>query len=226
MKKIYTLVLLLGAASPAFGLSSAVGDNPQIGGDVIDTACGCTWSTEAAEQVPSDVKSTCNSCGGGTSIKPGGLGDVATCIDDICDDRKAGNANGVIVGSKKKLTVDCGTWVPNGKPDDTGTIQLGYWSRYPTASCDDVPTYRCGAGYYGSATSETSGCTRCPGYTTDMDGVRPTASNNQYVVSSKDPRESITDCYVMKYSVSKDDTGSFFYTDGCVYEKPPRPDRE
>lgn len=219
MKKIYTLVLLLGVASPAFGLSASVGGDPQIGGSVINRACGCEWTTEAAEQVPSNVKSACDSCGFmAGSIKPE-LGTSTCLVGDICDDRKAGNANGVIVGSKTVLTIDCGTWVPNGKPADDGTIQLGYWSRYPTASCDDVPTYRCGAGYYGSATSETSGCTRCPEYTTDMDGVRPTASNNQYVVSSKDPREKVSDCYVMKYSVSKDDTGSFFYTDGCVYNK-------
>ena len=47
-------------------------------------------------------------------------------------------------------------------------------------------TYRCAAGYYGTATSSTAGCTRCPSMV-DIDGTiiygTSTAGNNQVVSS-------------------------------------------
>ncbi len=215
MKKIYMPVLLLGATSPAFGLSSSIGGG-EIGGGVeiggefgeYSNACGCNWS--GADFIPDGVESTCMTC---NSHATG----IACFAGEICDDRKAGNANGVIVESVSTLTVECGKWIPDGRPDDDGIIRAGYWNPAPYASCDTTNVYRCGAGYYGTAQSETLGCNKCPGYTSDMDGVRPNSSNNKYVVSSQDSRKSITDCYIMQYSVGSDITGNFIYTDGCFY---------
>ncbi len=196
MNQIFIMVLLLGLASPAFGLPSSIG-----GGTVAPVnACGCNnWG--GAEYIPAGMESTCSSCNSVAS---------SICrVDEICDDHEAGNSYGVIVGSTKKLTVECGTWVPE-QQDVSGAIRAGYWSVMPYATCEDITTYRCGAGRYGSPTSETGTCHTCPGF---EPGGKVSA------VSSEFPRTSITSCYIMPNKAMSDTTGTYIYTDGCFYKK-------
>ncbi|MDE6478194.1 MAG: hypothetical protein K2L94_03010 [Alphaproteobacteria bacterium] len=58
--------------------------------------------------------------------------------------------------------------------------------------------YRCAAGYYGTSSNGTSGCTRCP-------------SNG----NSNAGTTSITGCYITSGS---DATGSYVYTSNCYYK--------
>ena len=165
------------------------------GGGVLQNACGCDWSK--ADLIPENALETCANC---ISYMRD------SCIDgEICDDHKAGNSYGVIVGSTKKLTVDCGEWVPEYTTSE-GFSYIGHWSRIPNVSCDTVATYRCGAGYYGNPTSENSGCTKCPNFVSGGP------------ISSESPRTSITNCYVMPNKTMSDSKGSYIYTKGCLYK--------
>lgn len=200
MNQIFATVLLLGMVTPAFGETVSIGGIGEIGGSEIIggivNACGCDWSD--AEYVPAEAESTCLNCA-----------ETATAINcnfvEICDDHKAGNSYGVIVGSIQKLTVDCGKWIPP-YTESSGYTRAGYWSPLPSVSCDTVATYKCGAGYYGNPTSETSGCTKCPNFVSGGP------------ISSEYPRTSITNCYIMPNKTMSDSTGSYIYTDGCFYE--------
>ena len=70
------------------------------------------------------------------------------------------NANGVYVYYEYTYDEICGTWNP-------GT-QMG-----ALGQCFLIKTtkYICGKGYYGNATSETSGCTKCPANATCTNGI-------------------------------------------------------
>ncbi|MCM1294103.1 MAG: hypothetical protein NC311_00895 [Muribaculaceae bacterium] len=219
MKQIYMPVLLMGVVSPAFGLSTTFPGGGEVVGPVgpgfeIVNACGCDWSDADYLPMQDDMtlEAVCSRCNIETSA-------LNCSVDKICDDRQVGNANHIIVTTGRKLTVSCGKWIPP-KPESTsaGVItREGYWSPLPSVSCDTVYSYSCGAGYYGSPTSESSGCTKCPGYTDDMAGVKPTTTNNKYVISSEEPRRYISNCYIVPNSVGSDIGGAFIYTDGCFY---------
>lgn len=210
MNHIFVTVLLLGMISPASaaltdisGAGSVIGGGGEVIGGGFETvnACGCNWSE--ADYVPEGMESTCINC---SAIES----EIGCVFDEICDDHKKGNAYGVIVGSTQKLTVECGTWIPPQKDPGSGDVwRTGYWSPLPSVSCDTVSTYRCGAGYYGKPTSETSGCNPCPNF--DPNDTNP-------IISSENPRTSITSCYIMPNKTMSDSTGSYTYTDGCFYK--------
>ena len=69
------------------------------------------------------------------------------------------NEYGVYVYQTWTYEETCGAWVGGGMG------RLG--------SCHAVPedNYKCGKGYYGTATSETSGCTKCPANATCTNGI-------------------------------------------------------
>lgn len=198
MNQIFIMVLLLGLASPAFGLPSSIGGGT-VGPVVQVNACGCNW--DDAEYVPEGLETTCISC-------DSNIANINCASGKICDDNKSGNSYGVIVGSENKLTVECGTWVP--QQEVGGVIRAGYWSVIPSATCDTVATYRCGAGYYGKPTSETAGCSKCPGFE---------PSGEISAISSEIPRTAITNCYIKANKAMSDTTGTYIYTDGCFYKK-------
>ncbi len=81
----------------------------------------------------------------------------------------------------------------------------GYQRRvYKTCNCDGVCNqtneYRCAAGYYGSSTNGTSGCSRCP------------SSGSSSAGSTV-----ITACYLPSGWTGTDSTGSYTYTANCYY---------
>ncbi len=63
-------------------------------------------------------------------------------------------------------------------------------------------SYRCAAGYYGSSTNGTTGCTACPNGGTSVAG-----SNT-----------SITSCYLPTGTKFSDTSGSGEYTENCYYK--------
>ncbi len=69
-----------------------------------------------------------------------------------------------------------------------------------TCVCTKTAQYRCAAGYYGTSSNGTSGCTRCP-------------SNG----SSTAGATAITSCYLPSGTTGSDSTGSYTYTSNCYY---------
>ncbi|MDE6478122.1 MAG: hypothetical protein K2L94_02630 [Alphaproteobacteria bacterium] len=65
-------------------------------------------------------------------------------------------------------------------------------------TCSATTSYRCAAGYYGSSTNGTSGCTRCPDNGTSVAGTT-----------------SITGCCV---SSGTDAAGTYSYSPQCCYQ--------
>ena len=68
--------------------------------------------------------------------------------------------------------------------------------------CASSIQYRCAAGYYGSSTMGTSGCTRCPN-----DGSSVAGST------------VITSCYLPSGTTLTDSTGTYTYTADCSYSE-------
>jgi len=85
-------------------------------------------------------------------------------------------------------------------------IGNGYQSRQTIKQTDSACSvgtisYNCASGYYGTATSASSGCTPCPAPGTSA-------------VQSPD----ITLCYVPKNQTISDETGNYEFTINCYYE--------
>lgn len=91
---------------------------------------------------------------------------------------------------------------------DWGAYSTGYEKRTvatcntSTCVCTKTDLYRCAAGYYGTSTNGTSGCTQCP-------------ESGQSVAGSTD----ITSCYLPAGTTFSDSTGSGTYTADCYYKK-------
>lgn len=62
-------------------------------------------------------------------------------------------------------------------------------------------TYRCAAGYYGTTTNGTSGCTKCP-----TPGTSTAGTNT-----------SMTQCYIPAGTEMSDSSGTYIYTKNCYY---------
>ena len=88
------------------------------------------------------------------------------------------------------------------------------WSSYGTGyqrkanrSCSDSTTckttysYRCAAGYYGSSSNGTSGCSPCPSGGTSSAGTT-----------------SATGCYIPSGTTGSDSTGTYKYTSNCYWK--------
>ena len=69
-----------------------------------------------------------------------------------------------------------------------------------TCVCTKTAQYRCAAGYYGTSSNGTSGCTRCPSSGSSAAGTT-----------------AITSCYLPSGTTGSDSTGSYTYTANCYY---------
>ena len=98
----------------------------------------------------------------------------------------------------------CCTDCPSGCSGETGWVaaSTGYQKNTKKTcgcgSCVEKTTYRCGAGYWGSSTNGTVGCTRCPSPGTSSAGTTLQ-----------------TGCYV---SSGSDGSGAFTHTSNCYYK--------
>ena len=102
-------------------------------------------------------------------------------------------------------------------------------------SCSSCTSYKCDSGYYGTATSASSGCTKCPlnatcaggnnstfvcdkGYYNNGTGcTRCPASGGIYGTTANTGATAITECYIPSGSAFSDSTGNGTYTDNCYY---------
>lgn len=146
-------------------------------------------------------------------------------------------------------TMDCTIYYnececSNGCTDSTTTPATGYTK---TTTCDinckATTTYSCASGYYGTATSNLTGCTKCPtatdanrqscangklcckqNYYPDSAGKcvkcppLPSKSGSSTSATTASPNcDGITGCYMQTGSYV-DDTGMFTITDKCYYK--------
>ena len=72
-------------------------------------------------------------------------------------------------------------------------------------TCQSTTKYRCAAGYYGTSTNGTSGCTRCP------------SSGGVYGTSIAGAT-AITSCYIPKDTTLTDSYGNYVFTSNCYYK--------
>lgn len=102
-------------------------------------------------------------------------------------------------------------------------------------SCAACTTYRCNAGYYGTATSGSGGCTVCPANASCSGGngstficnqgyyksgsacARCPASGGVYGTTKSTGATSITACYIPSGTAFTDTGGSGSYTGDCYY---------
>lgn len=84
-----------------------------------------------------------------------------------------------------------------------------------TATCQSTYSYQCAAGYYGSSTNGTSGCTKCPTATgIYTDSARTTLAST----TSTDGTTSVTGCNIPS-GTYYDTTGTFTLTSKCSYKE-------
>ncbi len=74
-----------------------------------------------------------------------------------------------------------------------------------TTTCATTTEYRCAAGYYGTPTNGTSGCTRCP------------SSGGAYGTTAGAGATAPAACYIPAGAAFSDGTGSGTYTGNCYY---------
>lgn len=72
-------------------------------------------------------------------------------------------------------------------------------------TCNRVTEYRCAAGYYGSSTNGTSGCTRCP------------SSGVVYGTNTAGNNTSRTSCCIPANTTMSDAGGKHIFTSSCCY---------
>lgn len=140
-----------------------------------------TCSFGCADGYEEKTKSVSVPCTGGTVSYTTCQSVCAECAD--CTSDTAWSAAGTGYQKKVTRTCNCGT-------------------------CNEATSYRCAAGYYGSSSNGTSGCTRCP----SSGGVYGTSAAGS---------TAITSCYMPSgTSVSFSDvtgSGTAKYTSNCYY---------
>ena len=109
-------------------------------------------------------------------------------------------SNGQCVTCKTCSNCTSGSWEDYG----TGYQRILNKSCNCDGTCSSSYSYRCAAGYYGSSSNGTSGCTRCP------------ASGGVYG-SSTAGSTAITACYIPSGTSFSDTGGSGTYTSNCYY---------
>lgn len=102
--------------------------------------------------------------------------------------------------------------VCNGCSDCVSTawapVRAGY-ERRTVATCDcntctKSTQFRCAAGYYGTSSNGSSGCTPCP----SLDGATATSSVGNKIIGN---------CYIPAEKIIEDATGKYFFTTNCYY---------
>ncbi len=110
----------------------------------------------------------------------------------------AGCLNTVYEGACVCKNCTTGSWGAAG----TGYEKRTYCN---SSTCTQTTQYRCAAGYYGTSTNGTSGCTSCK-----------TATSNNSATSTAGSTV-ITSCYIPSGTSFSDDKGSGTYNANCYY---------
>lgn len=149
-----------------------------------------------------EIKS-CTSCPSGYTLK-------TKTIADCCIEYKYGACIG-------NCSSTCGN-----NTTEWSTVKAGYETRVyeycsGSTTCTKKTQYRCAAGYYGSSSNGTSGCTSCP---SRLSGATTTPISNPGT-GAFFTKSFITDCYFPAYKDIRDIYGIYQYTETCYYKNDP-----
>ncbi len=128
----------------------------------------------------------------------------SACTDSTCKGttNSAANSNHIITRTTKNIKYTSfydpcqGQAVPPSDPNSCNCTQ--------DCTCETTTSYACAAGYYGSPTSTSSGCTKCP-----------SGPNGETTTSAVNNNSTIAKCYIPSGTTGSDGTGSFKYSPAC-----------
>ncbi len=196
---------------PAFATTAVIdpgnlGELQPVAGSCSSTTCpsGNTVNEFALCAVYAECtlsSKTCYTSGGKTYYKQ----DCVSC--------PAGYTMTNISTSCSNITCrNCECICSNCEPQYNVTNGTGYLkdiNRYCScstgvATCKSSTTYKCAAGYYGTTSNGTSGCTKCP-----------SGPNGETTTSAVNNNSTIAKCYIPSGTTGSDGTGSFKYSPAC-----------
>ena len=159
---------------------------------------------------------TPNCCSNSCTISCSSVTYDSRCEDNTfctsCNSTTRTNNYGIVVTTGRRITTTCNNC-------------------HVTPSCSITSTtYKCASGYYGTATSATSGCTKCPTNATCAGGNGSTYVCNKGTYKTSSGCEScpspgtspsgstsISSCYIPLGTTGSDGSGTYKYTANCYY---------
>lgn len=160
---------------------------------------------------------SCSECAPGYAMVQGRTGITACSI--YADG--TGADSGASAYDYTYCTKNCNTSTCTS--DNWSSLRTGYESRIyrscsatgTSGTCNSSIQYRCAAGYYGSSSNGTSGCTQCPTWS----GVYTNSGKTTLARgTSSAGATAITGCYVAP-GTYYDATGTFKTTSNCQYKQ-------
>ncbi len=170
-----------------------------------------------------------------------GIGNVHAVAINCCGGAPCVSQMGTTFDSSCTEALVCNCSGSTSMPPNLSGVISTYTNKLETycvgnvayARCGSGPTtYKCASGYYGTATSSTSGCTKCPSNATCAGGNGSTfRCNANYYKSgsacepcpnggkSSSGSTDITSCYLSAGTSFSDSTGSGEYSGNCYYTK-------
>lgn len=133
---------------------------------------------------------------------------IQTCITcksgytKICDNPVCDNVQRCTCKCQCSNCTSTGNWTAKGTGYEQ-RVGKGCDCSSGTATCNTTTFYRCAAGYYGTTSNGTSGCTKCP-------------SNGTTAGMSDAGADELSDCYIPEGSYS-DTTGKYVFNCDCKY---------
>lgn len=199
-------LILITVVFISFGFTNAYGSDPNC---AAGTCLDATWNESLGKFVGCEAKWN-NTC---QCLEPYGGSDWITfdcgCSGDSdCDGGYCNN--GTCIACKTCSNCTSTSWA---------ALRTGYQSRtVKTCSCrgtcSSYTEYRCAAGYYGTSTNGTSGCTQCPEWT----NVYTTSARSTKVRGTSNAgATAMTECFVAPgtyYDVS----GTLKISSNCPYK--------
>ena len=158
---------------------------------------------------------TCTACNPGYEITQASSGITAcSMLEDGSDQAPSSGRYNYTYCTKNCNSTTCA-------PTSWTALRTGYETRTnrtcsatgTSGTCNSTTQYRCAAGYYGSSTNGTSGCTQCPQWS----GVYTNSGKTTLARgTSSAGTTAITGCYVAP-GTYYDATGTFKTTSNCAY---------
>lgn len=160
---------------------------------------------------------SCRTCKPGYELEQG-LAGISACAPENYTDI-GDNGGGVSRYDYTSCTKNCNTttcastsWTAKGTGYET-RINRTCSATGASGTCNSITEYRCAAGYYGSSTNGTSGCTQCPQWT----GVYTNPDKTTLARgTSSAGTTAITGCYVTP-GTYYGAIGTFKTTSNCAY---------
>lgn len=166
-------------------------------------------------QINGTSVATCTACNPGYELAQGSAG-ITACsrLEDGSDEAPSAGRYNYTYCTKNCNSTTCA-------PTSWTALRTGYETRTnrtcsttgTSGTCNSTPQYRCAAGFWGSSTNGTSGCSQCPPWT----GVYTNSAKTTEVRgTSPAGTTAITGCYVAP-GTYYDATGTFKTTSNCAH---------